>query len=96
MNTAIRQQTHQVCRAARRLDLHNEPTQYRIGEKATVFDRQINLAQIHCNNTARTNIRMTHFRIAHLSFWQPNIRTISNQRIIGTGRHDAIHCRSVR
>ena len=96
MNTAIRQQTHQVCRALRRLDIRNKLTQYRIGEKATVFDRQINLAQIHCNNTARTDIRMTHFRIAHLSFRQSNIRTISDQRIIGTSRHDAIHCRSAR
>ena len=96
MNTTVRQQTHQMRRAARRFNIRNKLTQYRVGKKTTVFDRQIDLTQIHRNNTARTNIRMTHFRITHLPFRQANIRTISYQRIIGTGRHNAIHCRRVR
>ena len=79
MHTAIRDQTHQMRRAASLFQPRDEVLQRSVGAKAALFNRKVNLTKIHRNDTARANIGMANLRIAHLPGRQTDIRAVGYQ-----------------
>jgi hypothetical protein len=72
------------------LELCDEISQGGVGEKTTIFDGKIDLAQIHRNDTACANICVAHFGIAHLARGQADIASVGDQCRIGAVCHQAI------
>src|ERR1043166_597113 len=45
----------------------------------TVGDRFVDARQVLINDSARSKVKVTHLRVAHLSFWQANIHAAGAQ-----------------
>ena len=79
-----------MCCAAARLHLANKLNQGLRLKIATILNRKIDLPKIHSNNAPSADIRVTHFRITHLSAWQTGIRTMRDQLGRRAVAHNAI------
>ena len=96
MHTAVRDHAHDMRGAAGILHLGHKFLQRVVVEIGPVFDRQINLAQIHRHNTTRTDVGVPDLGVAHLPTGQTRVGAVGDQRGVGAVGHQAVHRGRVR
>lgn len=72
------------------LHFFNEGQQPAILHETAIFQRKIDLPQIHGHDTARANIGMAHFGITHLPAGQARIGAMGDKGGVGAHAHDAV------
>lgn len=90
MHATVRDHSHEMRRAATGLECRAKILDGCVIKERAIFDRQVDLPEVHRHNTSRADIGMADFRISHLSAREPNIRAMRNKRRIGAVRHHII------
>ncbi len=73
MHAAVRDDAHQMRRAARGLEPVDEVQQAGIAEEGAVLDREVDRAEVHRHDAARADVGVPHLGIAHLAGGQAHV-----------------------
>ncbi len=81
--------------AARSLHLGDEALQRGALAKAAIFDRQVDLPEVHRHNAACADVGMAHLGIAHLAGRQANIGAMGDEFGMGAGGQKPVEGRRI-
>ncbi|KEP73238.1 hypothetical protein HR12_15970 [Microbacterium sp. SUBG005] len=84
MNAARREQTHNVNGLACGNGFINRSGERWVGKECTFFDFNVQARQVLINDTARTQVNVTHFRVAHLTIRQTHFQARRINQGVGT------------
>jgi hypothetical protein len=93
VNSARRGEPGDMRRPAGDLQRRDEVAQRGLGGELPVLDGEVDHAQIHRHDAARSDIGMSHLRVAHLPLRQAHVAPMGDERRMRAGRHEAVEGR---
>ena len=95
MHTAVGEQPHQVQATARFAGLREGLLQHRVAFQAAVGDRVVHAHQVLVHHTARADVEVPHFAVAHLAGRKAHVNAISEECGVRCGAVERIDERGV-